>query len=275
MQDMWTDVFAVPGKRTSGTQAGLFAVLPPGWDGDLPAGVDRIQATTPMAWVIGRTQTDGADDYPSVHEVQDGFAITPTVALGTAAAASRRGDGHGGPDRRHDHRPGGAGQPDARQRLLRLRGRPDERFTRRTPRTGQSWRGCDASASNAGRPYDAHARTRSIGQALDQAAADGQQAMRTKVPTLAPLVNGWQVPAETMGVYGNHYLKRATLAMVGLGSNPPEDAIYPLAFTDGDGNPLDGEHDYRLHFDASSCRRRRRSGHSPCTTAKASRYPTT
>ena len=70
------------------------------------------------------------------------------------------------------------------------------------------------------------------------------------MPTLAPLVNGWQVPAETMGVYGNNYLTRATLAMVGLGSNPPEDAIYPLAFTDGDGNPLHGEHDYRLHFDA-------------------------
>ena len=72
--------------------------------------------------------------------------------------------------------------------------------------------------------------------------------MRRKVPNLAPLVNGWQVPAETMGVYGNHYLKRATLAMVGLGPNPPEDAIYPLAFTDGDGKPLHGDHDYTLHF---------------------------
>jgi hypothetical protein len=52
-----------------------------------------------------------------------------------------------------------------------------------------------------------------------------------------------------MGVYGNYYLKRAALALVGLGSNPPEDAIYPLAFTDGQGKPLNGEHDYVLHFD--------------------------
>ncbi len=52
-----------------------------------------------------------------------------------------------------------------------------------------------------------------------------------------------------MGVYGNHYLKRAALAMIGLGSNPPEDAIYPLAFIDADGQTLNGENDYLLHFD--------------------------
>jgi hypothetical protein len=78
-------------------------------------------------------------------------------------------------------------------------------------------------------------------------------------------------PIETMGVYGNHYLKRATLAMVGLGSNPPEDAIYPLAFVDADGNPLTGDHGYVLHFDQQELSPVNASGRSPSTIGTASR----
>jgi hypothetical protein len=69
-----------------------------------------------------------------------------------------------------------------------------------------------------------------------------------KTPTLARVVNGWQMNTDTMGVYGDYYLKRAIVAMVGLGANQPEDAVYPLNFSDESGNPVSGENRYVLHF---------------------------
>src|SRR5262245_43068734 len=59
MLDMWTDVFASPGWRTTGTQAGNFAIVPPGWRGEIPSDFQRIDAPTPYVWIIGRTKTDG------------------------------------------------------------------------------------------------------------------------------------------------------------------------------------------------------------------------
>ena len=77
---------------------------------------------------------------------------------------------------------------------------------------------------------------------------DGLKAMQAKIPTLARVVNGWQMNTDTMGVYGNYYLKRAIVALVGLGANLPEDAVYPLNLGDADGKPLNGANRYVLHF---------------------------
>jgi hypothetical protein len=54
---------------------------------------------------------------------------------------------------------------------------------------------------------------------------------------------------DTMGVYGNYYLKRAIVTQLGLGANVPEDAIYPLNLADETGKPLDGANKYTIHFD--------------------------
>ena len=44
MLDMWTDVFASPGWRTTGTKAGNFLLAPPRWSGKVPAGFTRIDS---------------------------------------------------------------------------------------------------------------------------------------------------------------------------------------------------------------------------------------
>jgi hypothetical protein len=83
---------------------------------------------------------------------------------------------------------------------------------------------------------------------LEKAATDGLKGMYAAVPTIGRVVNGWSMQTDTMGVYGNYYLKRAIIAMMGLGCNQPEDAIYPLNLADADGKPLVGEDKYVLHF---------------------------
>lgn len=80
-------------------------------------------------------------------------------------------------------------------------------------------------------------------------AADALKLMAAKVKTMGRPINGWAVNTDSMGVYGNFYLKRAIVAMVGLGANQPDDAIYPLNFADLDGEQLLGEKNYVLHFD--------------------------
>ena len=85
MLDMWTDVFASPGWRTTGTQAANFLVTPPGWRGAVPDGLTRIDAPTPSVWIIGRTKTDGPADYDAVHKIQADYKVTPLSRPGNPA----------------------------------------------------------------------------------------------------------------------------------------------------------------------------------------------
>src|SRR5262249_56298986 len=83
-----------------------------------------------------------------------------------------------------------------------------------------------------------------VQKALASAPQDAQKLMKWKVPTLARVVNYWSMNTDTMGVYGNYYLKRAIVAQLGLGANLPEDAIYPMNLGDEAGKALDGANKY-------------------------------
>jgi len=245
MLDMWTDVFAVPGKRTTGTAAAHFAVVPRGWTGDLPAGVMRIEAPTPYVWIIGRTQTNGPQDYAAVNKVQDGYTITPLSQWG--------------------HGPAPAQPPlalplhvTAPAPLELVNTMPPLTYFKRAvelmkvnPPHLTDWSMIARLARigiEAGRSYEPEKLDPAVQDALKKAAADGLKFMHDKIPTLARVVNGWQMNTDTVGVYGNYYLKRAIIALVGLGVNPPEDAVYPLIVADADGKPPTGDHNYILHF---------------------------
>lgn len=80
--DFWTNVFTVPGKRTTGTAAQEFAIVAPGWKGSLPAKVKNYESPTTSGLLIGRTQTNGKPDYEAVHKFQDGMKAVPLSAYG-------------------------------------------------------------------------------------------------------------------------------------------------------------------------------------------------
>jgi hypothetical protein len=75
--DAWTETFADPGKRTTGTGEAWFALVGPGWHGELPPHVTRLDAPTNQIWLLGRTQTNGASDYDKVHTFQRGMLLVP------------------------------------------------------------------------------------------------------------------------------------------------------------------------------------------------------
>ncbi|MCP9819259.1 DUF1254 domain-containing protein [Synechococcus sp. Cruz-9H2] len=244
MLDMWSDVFACPGKRTTGTGAGRFAVVPPGWQGRLPEGVQRINAPTPYVWIIGRTQTNGEKDYGAVHQVQAGYTTTPLSQLGKTPQPVRATidptvDMKTPPMTQVDGMDAGKYFGYAAE-LLQVNPPhiTDQPIVARMRQIG----------IEPGKSFDLGKADLAVKRALERAASDALEAMRAKVPTLARVVNGWQMNTDTMGVYGNYYLKRAIVALVGLGANLPEDAVYPLNIGDADGNPLTGANQYVLHF---------------------------
>ena len=245
MIDMWTDVFASPGWRTTGTQAANFLVTPPGWNGSIPVGFTRIAAPTPYVWIIGRTKTDGPPDYEAVHKIQAGLKVTPLSGWGkppkpVEAKIDPAVDMKTPPKVQVDTMPAGAYFAYAAE-LLKLQPPhiTDEPIVAQMKRIGiEPSKGFDISRLDP-----------AVRKGVEAAPAEAQALMKWKVPTIAKVVNYWSMNTDTMGVYGNYYLKRAIVAQVGLGANLPEDAIYPLNLGDESGKPLDGANQYTIHFE--------------------------
>ena len=258
MLDMWSDVFASPGWRTTETQAGNFLVTPPGWRPDLrerfidefklPRDTQRIDAPTPYVWVIGRTKTDGPADYDAVRKIQAGFKITLLSEWAKPPKPAEVKIDPGidmktPPKIQVDTMPAGKYFAYAAE-LLKLQPPhiTDEPILAQMKRIG----------IEPGKSFDIEKVSPAVKKALESAPEAAQKLMEWKIPTLARVANHWSMNTDTMGVYGNYYLKRAILAQIGLGANLPEDAIYPLNLSDDTGRPLDGSNKYTLHFEKSA-----------------------
>lgn len=72
--DAWTNTAAVLDK------AGAYAIALPGWEGELPDGVTRVDVPTATVWSITRTVLSGNEDLPNVYAIQEQMQLLPLSA---------------------------------------------------------------------------------------------------------------------------------------------------------------------------------------------------
>lgn len=258
--DAWTDVYAAPGTRTHGGAGGSYLLAGPDWRGEVPAGMRLLRGSTRMAWLIGRTQVAGTQDLPRVHQLQDGVSLmrigqhTPDAEAPATSPAYSPANPTATPPAKPSASATSPAAPAAsplavlramdtqayftRLALLMKDNRPrptDRPMVMKLERLGLSpgqppaWGWLDHASVALGRWIADHRLAREL--------AEPRQT-----------VAGWQTPPDLLGRFGTAYSIRAAVAMVGLGANLPEDAMYPTAQVDGTGQPLDGSHRYRIRF---------------------------
>lgn len=258
--DAWTNVFGAPGTRGSGRDGGRFLLAGPAWQGAVPAGLSLLRSPTRIVWLIGRTQTNGVSDYDLVHRLQDGLVLR-TLSAWQAAANGATGAGTmpAGTDAAASAPAWRPAEPPPVPPLQQMRHMGTAEFFARlaalmadnppAAADGPMRLRLERLGLGPGRPPQWGPLDRSS-VALGRWIADYTVARELKTPR--GLVRGWSTPPAMLGRFGTHYNIRAAVAMVGLGANLPEDAMYPNARLDADGRPLDGSRRYRLHFAADA-----------------------
>ena len=242
MLDAWTDVFADPGTRTTGTNAGEFAIVGPRWQGELPAGAEEIRSATNLVWVLGRTYCTGTpEDYAAVHAIQDQYKLMPLSAYGKAYTP-----------------PPGRVDPS-----IDMKAAPREQVERMDT---MSFFKLLAELMKQNQPYPIDApilaRMATIGLVPGQDFDASKLTSAPKVEDVPKLaveriaahffpgsvsLNGWGF-FRPIGVYGTDYIQRALITRYGLGANVEQDAVYPTAKVDSKGQPLNGSNKYVITF---------------------------
>lgn len=243
----WTDVFEVPGKRTTGGKAAKYAITGPGWSGTLPTGVKELKSPTGIVWLLGRIYCTGTpEDYKAVHALQDKFELVPLSSYGKPYTPVP-----------HD-------VDNALDMKTAVRDLVDHMelydyftYLARLMKTNPP------SAADA--PMVARMAKIGLipGQDFDSSKLDAFDKEAIKgVPKAAQLkimeyfkqaavpVNGWTYMTKNIGVYGTDYIQRALVTAIGLGANRPQDAIYPTSQKDAEDKEYDAaSNNYVMHFE--------------------------
>jgi hypothetical protein len=245
MLDGWTNVFEVPGTRTTGNKAQTYAITGPGWKGELPAGVKELKSSTNMVWILGRTYCTGTpEDYKACHAVMDKYELRPLSAHGKPYTPPA-----GRVDPAIDMKTAVREQVDRLDAaayfalLAKLMAdnppaKEDAPVVERMAKIGVV----------PGKPFDASKLDPAVARGLAKAPRSAQEKIMAHFKTGGTVENGWLFTTRA-GVYGTDYLQRAFVTAIGLGANRPQDAVYPTSTEDAEGKKYSGANRYVIHFD--------------------------
>ncbi len=248
LYDAYSNVFFVPGPRTTGTGAHTFLLTGPSWKGDVPEGMEQVKAPTNTVWLVGRTQVNNAEDGATVVAAfQDGMGLVPLSKYGTDYTAPL-----GKVNKEYEkivpvENTGDLSTSAYFNKLAEL-------MVDNPPAKADAplIKEMESIGIVAGKPFSIKEFSPELQKKLNAIPEEVHEnwiAMQTgKKDAGVPIVNNWMVARDHMGVYGTNYEHRAFIAFIGLGANLPEDAVYPTTSLDSDGNPIEGQNKYILHF---------------------------
>lgn len=234
--DLYTHNFAYTGTRATGRGPGTWLFAGPGWDGEVPAGVDGVfRAETDIVMTLTRTGVDGAADIPAMKAVQAGYRVTPLSAfLGVAPPPAAPALDWPQWDKAKAEGLGFIPYLNALLRCMPVV--PSEADMRaRFARIG----------IGPGLPFDAGALAPEIRAAMEAgiaAARAGFEAKASKETDSSKLFG-------TRAQLGADYIyNRNVGAALGVLGNSKEEALYASQQTEPDGSLLDGRVARRLRF---------------------------
>jgi len=236
--DMATNNFAYIGTRATGNRAGKFALAGPDWKGTLPAGVNLIRCPSFFVGAIGRTQLKGPDDLKNVVAVQDQYTLVP---LSTLTGEKPR------PVEAVDF-PAYSETSVTTLELFRLLNWT-LRYLTLDPEEGNLVGRFAAIGIAPGKAFDPATLDESTRKAMEAGLAAGLAKIRARADRIGRTVNGWDLAPTGVPYFGHDYMLRAAYAMKAIYVNSPEEAYYPAANVDANGDPLDGsKHHYSIRF---------------------------
>lgn len=244
MLDAWTDVFEVPGKRTTGTGPQKYAITGPNWQGTLPEGVTQYKSPTSLVWILGRIYCTGTpEDYAAVHKMQDEISLVPLSSYGKSYTPPP-----GKVDSSIDMKTAVREQVNALDtaayfNLLAALMKDNP------PAAADASIVADMAklGIKPGQPFDFAALEPAVQAALKNVPQTSFKRIMAHFADAGEHINGWTFTTKT-GVYGTDYLQRALVTAIGLGANRPQDAVYPTTESAADGEPYSGAHRYVMHF---------------------------